>query len=129
MPLRVLIVDDNADTRVSLAMLCRTWGYQVRMAEDGLAALEAAQEFLPDAILLDIGLPRLDGFEVTERLRALPDFRDTFIVVSSGYSRDADLRRAAELGIDLYLVKPFNPSRLEAALDALAKPSPTALSA
>jgi CheY-like chemotaxis protein len=112
-PLRVLIVDDNADAASSLAFLTRSWGHDVRVAHDGLAALAAAADFRPDAILLDIGLPKLDGFAVARHLRSLPDFARTFIVATSGYGRDKDRRRAAEVGFDLYLVKPYNPWRLE----------------
>jgi CheY-like chemotaxis protein len=126
MAIRVLIVDDNADTLASLAILCRTWGHEVKTAQDGPSALAAAREFVPDAILLDIGLPRMDGFEVAERLRALPDFAQTFIVASSGYNRESDLRRAAELGINLYLVKPFDPFRLEGVLASIPAPAAAA---
>ena len=94
------------------------WGHEVRTTHDGPSALELAAEFRPDAVLLDIGLPRMDGFEVAERLRALPEFERTLIVGSSGYSRESDRRRAAEVGIDLYFVKPFDPWQLESILDS-----------
>jgi two-component system CheB/CheR fusion protein len=83
------------------------------VAHDGRSAIETAIDFRPDALLLDIGLPGLDGFEVAERLRCLPGFARTFIVAASGYGRDADRRRARDVGIDLYLVKPFDTGRLE----------------
>ncbi len=79
-------------------------------------------------MLLDIGLPRMDGFEVAEQLRAHPDFARILIVGSSGYSRESDRRRAAEVGIDLYLVKPFDPWQLESILDA-HPPAPEAVPA
>lgn len=116
LPLRVLIVDDNLDTAGSLALLLRMWGHEVRTTHDGLSALEAAAQFHPDAVVLDIGLPVLDGFEVASRLRAQPEFARTLIVGSSGYSRESDRRRAAEVGINLYFVKPFDPWRLESIL-------------
>ena len=115
--LRVLVVDDNVDTAGLFAMLLRMWGHEVRTSHDGPSALALAAEFRPDAVLLDIGLPRMDGFEVAEQLRAHPDFAGILIVGSSGYSRESDRRRAAEVGIDLYLVKPFDPWQLESILD------------
>lgn len=117
-PLRVLIVDDNIDTAGSLSMLLRMWGHEVRSAHDGVSAIDVCLEFRPDAVVLDIGLPHLDGFEVAARLRALPEFERTLIVGSSGYSREADRQRAAEVGINLYFVKPFDPWRLESILEA-----------
>ncbi len=73
-PLRALIVDDDVDTSDSLALLLRMWGHEVRTTHDGHSALRMACEFRPDAVLLDIGRPHLDGFEVAVRRRALPDF-------------------------------------------------------
>ena len=116
-PLRVLIVDDNVDTAGSLALLLRMWGHEVRTSHDGLSALEMAQKFRPDAVVLDIGLPHLDGFGVAARLRERPEFERTLIVGSSGYSRESDRLRAAEVGINLYFVKPFDPCRLESILE------------
>lgn len=115
-PLRVLIVDDNIDTAGSLAVLLEMWGHEVRTTHDGLSAVEVAREFRPDAVVLDIGLPHLDGFHVAAQLRALPEFDRTLIVGSSGYSRENDRRRATEVGINLYLIKPFDPWRLESIL-------------
>lgn len=117
-PLRVLIVDDNTDTAGSLSVLLRMWGHEVRSTHDGRSALDFCMEFRPDAVVLDIGLPHMDGFEVATRLRALPDFERTLIVGSSGYSREADRQRAAEVGINVYFVKPFDPWRLESILEA-----------
>jgi two-component system CheB/CheR fusion protein len=94
------------------------WGHEVRMTHDGLSALELAREFRPDAVVLDIGLPHLDGFGVAAQLRERPEFERTLIVGSSGYSRESDRLRAAEVGINLYFVKPFDPNRLESILEA-----------
>jgi CheY-like chemotaxis protein len=116
--LRVLIVDDNIDTTASLALLLQMWGHEVRMTHDGPSALELAFEFWPDVVLLDIGLPRMDGFEVAARLRTSPLFERTLIVGSSGYSSDSDRCRAVEVGINLYFVKPFDPWRLESILES-----------
>ncbi len=116
--LRVLIVDDSVDTASSLGALLRLWGHNVELAHDGLSAIEAAASFRPEAVILDIGLPQLDGFEVASRLRACPEFEGMLIVGSSGYSRESDRRRANEVGIDVYLVKPFDPFRLESILES-----------
>ena len=115
--LRVLVVDDNIDTAAGLALLLRSWGYEVAMAHDGPSALETANAFCPHAVLLDIGLPRLSGFEVAQRLRQAPEHDGRpFLVAFSGYNRESDLRRAEEVGIDVYLVKPFDPFGLESLL-------------
>jgi two-component system CheB/CheR fusion protein len=114
--LRVLVVDDNIDTASMLALMLRSWGHEAAVTYDGPSALARAVDFLPDAVLLDIGLPLLDGFEVATRLRSMPGLEGTLIVASSGYNREADLRRAADVGIDHYLVKPFDPLRLEQTL-------------
>ena len=116
--LRVLVVDDNADTAECLAFLFRSWGHEVAVAHDGPGAIEAAAEFRPQAALVDIGLPGLDGFEVAQRLRRLPGGGRMLIVASTGFGRDGDRRRAGEAGIDLYLVKPFDPFELEPILAA-----------
>src|SRR5437868_733606 len=107
-PLRVLVVDDNEDTALNLAFLLRLWDHEVRVAHDGPSAIEAARDFAADAVVLDIGLPHMDGFEVARQLRAFPELSGILIVGASGYGRDKDRRRAAEVGIDFYLVKPFD---------------------
>lgn len=116
--LRVLVVDDNADTASILTMLLRMWGHDVCMAHDGPSAVEAARDFLPDAVILDVGLPLMDGFAVAARLRALPRFARTLIVGSSGYCRESDRQRATEVGMDHYFIKPFDPLRIGAILDS-----------
>ncbi len=117
-PLRVLIVDDNVDTAGSLAILLRMWGHEVCTTHDGHSALDKAGEFRPDVVLLDIGLPHLDGFEVAARLRLRPDCARILIVGLSGFSRESDRHRAGEVGIDLYFVKPFDPWKLESILES-----------
>ena len=117
-PTRVLIVDDNVDTAESLALLLEVCGHEVRAVHAGADAVRAAGEFRPDAVLLDIGLPDVDGFEVARRLRAAPGFRDVLLVAATGYNRPRDRDRAAEVGFDCYLVKPFDPTRLSHLLAA-----------
>ena len=111
-PYRVLVVDDNPDTAWSLAWLLESSGHEVRVALSGFAAIEAVSDFHPDAVLLDVGLPDLDGFEVARRLRALPALAHTVLVAATGYNRDQDRRRATEAGFDHYLVKPFDHRRI-----------------
>jgi CheY-like chemotaxis protein len=123
---RVLVVDDDRDTRDSFALLLRLWGHDVRTAADGPMALTAAADFQPQAILLDIGLPRLDGWEVARRLRGLT--RATLIGVS-GFGRDVDRERARRDGWDHFLLKPVEPAELERLLEVTAaecRPMPAA---
>jgi PAS domain S-box-containing protein len=103
---RVLIVDDDEDTAESLAMLLQASGHDVRMAHDGPAALEAALDYRPDVMLLDIGLPMLNGFEVAERLRQQAEIRDTVLVAVTGYGQERDRQRTQQAGFDYHLVKP-----------------------
>jgi CheY-like chemotaxis protein len=93
-------------------------GYDVRTAEDGLAAVEVAAAFAPDVVLLDIGLPLLDGYEVARRLRQLPQTRDVRIVALTGYGLPADRQRGREAGFDQHLLKPVDPVALA---DLIAK--------
>jgi PAS domain S-box-containing protein len=110
---RVLVVDDNGDAAESLAMLLRAWGHEVRTTHDGLAALNAAEQVRPEVILLDIGLPRMDGYEVARRLRQRADMRDVLLVALTGYGQEEDRRRAKEAGFDAHLTKPANPTALQ----------------
>jgi signal transduction histidine kinase len=107
-PQRVLVVDDNLDAAEMLAHGLRHSGHEVREAHDGLSALVAAAQFKPEVVLLDLGLPGMDGFEVARRLRADPQHAAVKIVALTGYGRDDDRRRTAEVGIDRHLVKPVD---------------------
>ena len=116
---RVLIVDDNVDSAESLALLLTMSGHKVRTAHDGPAALEAAEAFRPEAVLLDIGLPGMDGYEVARRLRQQAGLNNTFLVAVTGYGQDEDRRRAEEAGFDAHLVKPADPVVLQQLLAGL----------
>jgi PAS domain S-box-containing protein len=118
--LRVLVVDDNVDAAKTLAMLLRLEGHEIRMEHDGLAAVEAAQAYAPDVILLDIGLPGLDGYEVARRLRVIPALADTVLVALTGYGQEEDRRRSATAGFDHHLVKPIDLQTLASLLSACA---------
>jgi PAS domain S-box-containing protein len=113
---RVLLVEDNADAADALRMLLELLGHQVRVAGDGPAALAMLREFTPDAVVLDIGLPGMDGYEVAQRIRADPATRGLPLVALTGYGRAEDATRATEAGIDRHLVKPVDPDALHGLL-------------
>jgi two-component system CheB/CheR fusion protein len=106
LPRRFLVVDDNVDSAESLAELLSLNGHEVRTSHDGADALRAAQAQRPDVILLDIGLPQLDGYEVARRLRRLPDFQAVTLIAMTGYGQEEDRSRARDAGFDHHLVKP-----------------------
>jgi CheY-like chemotaxis protein len=109
---RILIVDDNLDSVEGMATLQKRRGHEVRTAATGPEALEVAAEFHPDVVLLDIGLPGMDGFEVARQLRASPEFRSAFLVAMTGYATADDRRHAKEVGFDEHLIKPVDLNRL-----------------
>jgi CheY-like chemotaxis protein len=113
-PCRVLVVDDNVDAARTMAMLLELEGYQVECAFDGQQALDCVRDRPPDALLLDIGLPRLDGLEVARRLRAQSGeaARKRLLVAVSGYGRDQDRAQALQAGFDLHFTKPADPEQL-----------------
>jgi len=101
-------VDDNEDSARSMEMLQRRRNYETRTAFTGPDAVTAAAEFKPEVVLLDLGLPGMDGFEVARRLRAMPALAGAFIVAMSGYGSDEDRVEARDAGFDEYLIKPLN---------------------
>jgi CheY-like chemotaxis protein len=117
-PLCVLVVEDMAETAETLAFLLRLWGYQVRLAFDGEEGLAAALADPPDVVLSDIGLPRINGYELAERLSTLP--RKPLLVAITGYSRPEDRERSARAGFDYHFVKPVDPNVLARLLAAHA---------
>jgi len=110
---KVLVVDDNVDAASSLGMVLEFLGNETRLAHDGVEALEVAAEFRPDALLLDIGMPRLNGYDTCRRLREEPWGRDVTVIALTGWGQDEDRRRSAEAGFDHHLVKPVEPGVLE----------------
>jgi PAS domain S-box-containing protein len=116
---RILVVDDNRDSVESLGMLLRLFGNDVRTVQDGRLALEAAAAYCPDVILLDIGLPGLDGLEVCRRLRARTEKGQPLIVALTGYGQEEDRRRSEKAGFDAHMVKPVD---LEALQELLSRP-------
>ena len=119
-PRRILIVDDNTDSARSLAILQNRRGHTTRTASTGPDALSAAAEFLPEVVLLDIGLPGMDGFEVARQIRATPALGRAFLIAMSGYGRDEDRAEARLAGFDEYLVKPINLDLLRDLLQSRA---------
>ncbi|HWA36674.1 MAG TPA: PAS domain S-box protein [Burkholderiales bacterium] len=113
---RVLVVDDNEDASASLAMLLQSLGHETAVAKDGAQALELARSFAPDIVLLDIGMPGMDGYEVARRLRAMDAPRALRVVAVTGWAQEADRARALAAGFDLHLVKPLDPPAIAAAL-------------
>src|SRR5688572_10777755 len=110
LPLTVLVVDDNADVAESTAILLRVAGCNVHVAHDGRAALATLDSVQPDAVLLDIGLPGMDGYQVAARMRERPEFKRTLIVAVSGYGQDEHQARSRLAGVDHHLVKPIDPA-------------------
>jgi PAS domain S-box-containing protein len=111
--LRVLVVDDNVDAAQSLAMLLEVSGHQVRKAHTGLTALEAALDYRPDVVLLDIGLPEMDGYEVAKRIRQQPSLQNVVLVAITGYAQSTDRQRSQDVGFNAHLVKPVDFDQLQ----------------
>jgi CheY-like chemotaxis protein len=109
-------VDDNVDAAATLAMLLEACGYEVMTEHDSLRALERAMQERPDAALLDIGLPEMDGNELARRLRADPRTRQALLVAVTGYGQEQDRRAALEAGFDHHMVKPVDLDRLASIL-------------
>ncbi len=118
---RLLVVDDNEDAANSLAVLLRLKGHQVKVAHHGRAALEIAQNYRPDMIFLDIGMPGMDGYEVARRLRQHPDLKNVVLAALTGWGQQEDRRRSAEAGFDHHLVKPPEPKVVESLLGDLGQ--------
>ena len=120
---RILVVDDNRSNANSLGVLLRALGQDVEMAYDGPAALELVRRQRPDLVLLDIGLPGMDGYEVARRCRQDEDLRRILLVAMTGYGKDEDRRRSQEAGFNAHLVKPVNLEDLQV---LLTQPDPAA---
>ena len=116
---RVLIADDHVDAAIGLAEWLETMGYEVYTAYDGIDALETARRVKPDALLLDITMPGLDGDEVCRRLRQEPWAREVMIAAITGYSGAEDRRRSRDAGFDHHFVKPVDPRKIRDLLQSL----------
>lgn len=110
---RILVVDDNKDSADSLAMLLRLKGNDIRTAHDGVEALEVADTFHPETVLLDIGLPKLNGYDVARRIRQQPWGQDVLLIALTGWGKDEDRLLAQEAGFNFHIVKPVDLAALE----------------
>jgi two-component system CheB/CheR fusion protein len=122
-PLKVLAVDDNVDAAKGMAMLLRAFGHEARVAHDGASAMQAAMEFVPEAVLLDIGLPVTNGYQVAKWIRQEPALKDVVLIAVTGYGQESDLQRSREAGFDHHLVKPVDFAKIESILSAVAEKS------
>jgi CheY-like chemotaxis protein len=114
---RVLVVDDKVDCRTSLAMLVRAMGHEVEMSHDGEHAIQITEKFQPDTILLDIGLPRMNGWEVAQSLRAKYGPGQFFLVAVTGYGSEGDRTRSRDAGFNCHFVKPLDLHELRSVLE------------
>lgn len=110
---RVLVVDDNVDAALSMAMMLKVMGNETRTAHDGLQAIEVAADYRPDVVLLDIGMPKLNGYEAARRIREQPWGREMVLAAITGWGQDDDRRRSLEAGFDHHLVKPIDLAALQ----------------
>jgi CheY-like chemotaxis protein len=118
--LRILVVDDWPDAVMSLQLLLQSWGYEALVAVDGPSALKMADRFHPDVVILDIGMPGMDGYEVAKRLQE-PNPETPFIIAHSGYCTDTDVRRSLKAGCIAHLPKPVDPDDIRRLLETCEK--------
>jgi CheY-like chemotaxis protein len=119
---RILVVDDNRDAVEALALLLQLAGHTIRTAHDGLEALEVADTFEPEVVLLDLGMPKMDGYETARQLRQrFPDRRLTLVAVT-GWGQQQDRQRTADAGFDVHLVKPVTEADLFQAIAVQVAP-------
>ena len=116
---RILIADDNVDSAITLALILKMMGNEVHTVHDGLQAVEAGETFQPDVVLLDIGMPKLNGYEAARRIRELSWGRQAVLIALTGWGQDEDRRHSEEAGFNHHLVKPVAPAALEKLLAEL----------
>ena len=117
---RILVVDDNEANAETLAMLLRAMGHDVRVALDGLEGVQAAAVFQPQVVLLDIGMPKMNGYEVARHIRRQPWGKAMTLIAMTGWGQEADRKRSHDAGFDRHLVKPVDPAALATLLDQRA---------
>ncbi|MFO0790260.1 MAG: response regulator [Pirellulales bacterium] len=117
--LRILVVDDNTDAGNTLCMLLRVKGHEVCIACDGLEAIDRAAEFRPKVILMDVGMPKLNGYEATRRIRELPGGDEFYIVALTGWTQPNDIECARQAGCSTHLAKPLDFPTLDRLLASL----------
>ena len=116
---KILVVDDNPDSALSMAMMLSIMGHDTRTAHDGESAVSTAESFLPDVVLLDIGLPKLNGYEVAQRIRETSWGASMYLIAVTGWGQDEDRQRSTEVGLNQHMVKPVEPAALEKLLAEL----------
>ncbi len=116
---RILVVDDNHDSALSMAMMLSIMGHDTRTAHDGESAVETAEAFQPEVVLLDIGLPKLNGYEVAQRIREKPWGAAMYLIAVTGWGQDVDRQRAEAAGFDAHLTKPASPDDIRRLLAGL----------
>jgi CheY-like chemotaxis protein len=117
---RILVVDDNRDSALTLAMILKIMGHETRTAHDGLEAIEIAAEQHPDVIFLDVGMPKLNGYDTCRRIREQPWGKDIVIIALTGWGQAEDYRRSRDAGFNHHLVKPVRPPLLHQVLAELS---------
>jgi CheY-like chemotaxis protein len=122
--MRVLVVDDDMDTLEIFSALLGLWDHEVRTVQDAPLALSAALEFRPDFVLLDLGMPETDGYQVARLIREQPLLKATVLAAVTGYGMEEDRARTRAAGFDLHLLKPVDPVQLKALLNSPPAPSP-----
>jgi CheY-like chemotaxis protein len=116
---KILVVDDNRDAAMSLAMMLKLMGNETKTAHDGLEALDVAAAYRPEVILLDIGMPRLNGYDTARQIREQPWGKNITLVALTGWGQEEDRRKSDEAGFDSHIVKPIEPAALEKLLASL----------
>jgi CheY-like chemotaxis protein len=116
---RVLVVDDNVDGALTLSALLRRCGLETATAHDGMSALNHAGDFMPDVVLLDIGMPRMNGYDVARQIRQQPWGQEIILVAMTGWVQEEDQRRAELAGFDYHLTKPLDTAALQEILEGL----------
>ncbi|HTQ79820.1 MAG TPA: response regulator [Thermoanaerobaculia bacterium] len=122
-PLRILVVEDDSESLQLMGALLSLWGYKTSLRPDGPAALAAVRHEMPDVVLLDLGLPGMDGFEVARQLRSYPGSESLLIVAVTAYRGEGHRRRALECGFDKYLMKPVDIESLRLVLSQASRSS------
>jgi CheY-like chemotaxis protein len=117
-PIRVMLIDDHVDSLIGIARLLRVLGYEVRVAADGPRALAGAERFRPEAVLIDLSLPGMDGYAIATHLRAMESTRDALLVAMTGWESEECVQRTRDVGFDMHLVKPLSVEALSNALSA-----------
>jgi DNA-binding response OmpR family regulator len=120
---KVLIADDEENIVISLEFLLKREGFEVLVASDGEAALQMVAEHRPDLVLLDVMMPKRNGYEVCQRMREHPEWRGIKIIMLSAKGRDVEVTKGVSLGADLYVTKPFSNAELVAQINALLAPA------